>query len=119
MADGYRQLRATKERMRTVTTPREVATEVYPFNGDDPNAVIALQQAFMNGWQASRADLAQHRDKVSRLLIDHEYSLSLRDGSICRCGYRAPRDPERGWAQQDWHREHLVDTLLAYLTATS
>jgi hypothetical protein len=84
-------------------TPVETAAdEVYPLNGDDPTVIIAMRQAFVNGWRASRADLAQHRDVIARVLylddcqatdgIDDETAAaawaSLKPDGITRRAYR-------------------------------
>lgn len=61
------------------------------------------------------AESKTERDQIIAVLTEHEYALAMKRGSICTCGFVPTVDPETLATQQDYHREHIADVLVAAL----
>jgi len=55
------------------------------------------------------------RDELAAVLGEHEYALNVRRGGICICGFVPDTKPETLQTQQDYHRDHIADAVLAWL----
>lgn len=49
---------------------------------------------------------------LADLLAEHEYIIQF-GGAVCVCGHIPDVNPETLKTQQDYHRDHLADVILA------